>query len=57
MFGYTIRRNFSDDTYDVVTIDASSIDEALDLLGTVEGMTSTLWLGTISRNKQAFLAW
>jgi hypothetical protein len=57
MFGYTIRINFSDDSYDVVTVDANSIDEALELLGAVEGMTSTLWLGTIDRRPQVCLAW
>lgn len=57
MFGYEIRTNFSDGTYTVMTIDAHSIAEAFELLGTVEGASGSQLLGTIDRQPQVFLAW
>ena len=57
MFGYEIRIDFSDGTFDIFTVDAHSITEAFELLGTVEEMTSSTLLCTIDRQPAVFLAW
>ena len=57
MFGYTFRLDFTDGTSDVLTVDATSIPEALELLGTADDRVATTLLGTINRQPQKFLAW
>ena len=56
MLTYEIRCDFSGDVYEIFSVDASSISEAFELLGSVEGCIGTTLLGSIDRTPQTALA-
>lgn len=56
MLTYSFRLDFSDGTFAVVSVDASSIAAALSLLGTVDDCVGTTLLGSVDRTPQTALA-
>jgi hypothetical protein len=54
---YTIRINYTDETFAVSTFPAESISDAIRIATEPEGVRSATCLGTIDRRPQEFLAW